>query len=247
MVDIFALVLPEKVAEEVVRKDVKLTYDPATDELVQIVMPFVTKTEVTTLTVDKGWITEASVEDVKLLPGVRRTMFRLQGGEWVAHEIVQDVQSGRAKFVLTTGDMVWWGKQGPTPSENPYWKLVYEDVLKRLPPPDNEMRAANLPRGAVVAVYDRSGNVIATNNKDVGTTIAKAAISSGANNDVSSAIDNRGDLWRFGNASLMGNSIFVASSSLVGSRPNSCTRLRELRISLLMVSIMWTGMRIVRA
>src|SRR2546430_10632156 len=29
MVDIFALVLPEKVAEEVVRKDVKLTYDPA--------------------------------------------------------------------------------------------------------------------------------------------------------------------------------------------------------------------------
>ena len=124
MVDIFALVLPEKVAEEVVRKDVKLTYDPATDELVQIVMPFETKSEVTTLTVDKGWITEASVEDVKLLPGVRRTMFRLQGGEWVAREIVQDVQSGRAKFILNTGDMVWWGKQGPTPSENPYWKLV---------------------------------------------------------------------------------------------------------------------------
>ena len=54
MVDIFGLVLPEKVAEEVVRKDVKLTYDPATDELVQIVMPFETKSEVTTLTVDKG-------------------------------------------------------------------------------------------------------------------------------------------------------------------------------------------------
>lgn len=152
MVDIFALVLPAKVAEEVVRKDVKLTYDPATDELVQIVMPFETKTEVTTLTVDKGWITEASVEDVKLLPGVRRTMFRLQGGEWVAHEIVQDVQRGRAKFVLNTGDMVWWGNQGPTPSENPYWKLVYEDVLKRLPPPDNEMRAADMPGRVFPAV-----------------------------------------------------------------------------------------------
>src|SRR6201989_2895647 len=129
MVDIFALVLPEKVAEEVVRKDVKLTYDPATDELVQIVMPFDTKSEVTTLTVDKGWITEASVEDVKLLPGLRRTMFRLQGGEWVAREIVQDVLNGRTKFILSTGDMVWWGRQGPTPSGNPYWKLVYEDVL----------------------------------------------------------------------------------------------------------------------
>lgn len=128
MVDMFELVLPEKVSEAIVNKYVKLTYDPATKELVQIVMPFMTRSEVTTLTVDKGWVTEASVEDVKLLPGVRRTMFRLQGGEWVAREVVKDVQKGRAKFVLNTGDMVWWGKQGGTPSENPYWKLVYEDV-----------------------------------------------------------------------------------------------------------------------
>jgi Calcineurin-like phosphoesterase len=145
LVGMFALVLPEKVAEEVVKRDVRLTYDPATSELIQIVMPFETKSEVTTLTVDKGWVTEASVEDVKLLPGVRRTMFRLQGGEWVAGKIVQDVQSGRAKFILNTGDMVWWGRQGSTPSENPYWKRVYEGVLNRLPPPDDQMRAAGLP------------------------------------------------------------------------------------------------------
>src|SRR5262249_18187749 len=152
MVDMFELVLPEKVSEEVVRRDVKLTYDPATDELVQIVMPFETKSEVTTLKLDKGWVTEASVEDVKLLPGVHRTMFRLHGGEWVAREIVKDVQSGRAKFILNTGDMVWWGKQGPTPSENPYWRLVYEDVLKQLPPPDEQMRAAGLPGRVFPAV-----------------------------------------------------------------------------------------------
>jgi Calcineurin-like phosphoesterase len=85
------------------------------------------------------------VEHVKLLPGVHRTMFRLQGGEWVAREIVKDVRSGRANFILNTGDMVWWGKQGPTPSENPYWRLVYEDVLKQLPAPDQQMRAAGLP------------------------------------------------------------------------------------------------------
>ena len=54
MVDMFELVLPEKVAEEIVRRDVKLTYDPSTDELVQIVMPFETKSEVSTLTLDKG-------------------------------------------------------------------------------------------------------------------------------------------------------------------------------------------------
>jgi hypothetical protein len=152
MVDMFELVLPEKVAEEVVRRDVRLTYDPATNELVQIVMPFETKSEVTTLKVDKGWVTEASVEDVKLLPGVHRTMFRLHGGEWVAREIVKDVQRGRARFILNTGDMVWWGKQGSAPSQNPYWKLVYEDVLKQLPAPDDEMRAANLPGRVFPAV-----------------------------------------------------------------------------------------------
>jgi hypothetical protein len=79
MVDMFSLVLPEKVSQEMVNKYVKLTYDPSNNELVQIVMPFMTASEVTTLTLDKGWVTEASVEDVKLMPGVRHTMFRLQG------------------------------------------------------------------------------------------------------------------------------------------------------------------------
>ena len=97
MVDMFELVLPAKVSQAVVDKHVKLTYDPATKELVQIVMPFDTASEVTTLTLDKGWVTEASVEDVKLLPGVRRTMFRLQGGDWVAREIVKDVQERSGK------------------------------------------------------------------------------------------------------------------------------------------------------
>ena len=152
MVDMFELVLPEKVAAEVVKKDVKLIYDPATKELAQVIMPFMTHSEVTYMTVDKGWVTEAAVEDVKLLPGVRRTMFRLHGGEWVAHGVVNDVQRGRAKFILNTGDMVWWGRQGAKPSENPYWKLVYEDVLKQLPPPDEQMRAAGLPGRVFPAV-----------------------------------------------------------------------------------------------
>jgi hypothetical protein len=152
MVDMFELVLPSKVAAAVVQKHVKLTYDPATKELVQIVMPFDTASEVTTLTLDKGWVTEASVEDVKLLPGVHRVMFRLQGGDWVAREIVKDVKDGRAKFVLNTGDMVWWGKQGLKPSDNPYWKLVNEDVLKQMPAPDREMRDAGLPGRVFPAV-----------------------------------------------------------------------------------------------
>ncbi len=152
MVDMFELVLPAKVAPEVVAKDVKLIYDPSTKELVEMVMPFMTASEVTTLKFDKGWVTEASVEDVKLLPGVSRTMFQLEGGDWVAREVVANVKSGRAQFIVNTGDLVWWGRQGGKPSDNPYWKLVNEDVLKQLPKPDREMEKAGLPGRVFPAV-----------------------------------------------------------------------------------------------
>jgi hypothetical protein len=152
MVSMFDLVLPEKYSEEVVKKDVKLIYDPATHELAEMVMPFMTRSEITYLTFDKGWVTEASVEDVKLLPGVRRTMFRLPGGEWVAHEVVNDIKGGKAKFIVNGGDLVWWGQQGDKPSDNPYWTLVNEALLKQLPPPDAEMRAAGLPGRVFPAV-----------------------------------------------------------------------------------------------
>jgi len=142
--EMFGLVLPEKVAEEVVKRDVKMIFDPHTKDLVQVVMPFMTKTEVMTLSVDQGWVTQAVVEDVKLLPGVHREMFQLQGGDWVAREIVQHVQAGRARFVINSGDVVWWGNQGHLISDSPYWKRVNDTMLKLLPPPDDEMRAAGL-------------------------------------------------------------------------------------------------------
>src|SRR5262245_23439233 len=163
VVNMFELVMPEKVAEGVVKKDCKFIYDPATHELVEMVMPFMTRSEVMYLTLDKGWVTEAAVEDVKLLPGVRRTMFRLHGGDWVAREVVEDVKSGRAKFILNTGDMVWWGRQGAKPSDNPYWKLVHDEVLKQLPPPDEQMLSAGLPGRVFTAI----GNHEVWNDSDV--------------------------------------------------------------------------------
>src|SRR6476660_7329737 len=143
-VEMFGLAMPERVAEAVVKKDVKTTFDPVTKELIKAVMPFESNTEVMTLTIDKGWVTEASVEHTKLLPGVHRTMFRLKGGDWVASEIVKDVQSGRAKFVVNSGDVVWWGNQGLTVNDSPYWKRVNDTQLKPLPAPDHKMRAAGL-------------------------------------------------------------------------------------------------------
>lgn len=144
MVEMFNLVMPEKVAEEVVRKNVKLTYDKATGELAQIDMPFLTSSQHMKLTVDKGWVTEASVEDTKLLPGVHRTIFRLGGGEWVAREMVRDVQAGRARFLVSTGDIIWWGRQGFTFQDSPFWMRVNETLLSKLPAPDAEMKASGL-------------------------------------------------------------------------------------------------------
>src|SRR5450755_848153 len=144
MVELFSLVMPEKVSEEVVNKYVKLTYDSSTKELIQLVMPFATTSEVATMRIDKGWVTYASVEDTKLLPGVSTPMFRLEGGDWVTREIVRDVKNGRAKFIVNTGDMVWWGNQAGKPSDNPYWKLVNEEVLNQLPKPDKQLRDAGL-------------------------------------------------------------------------------------------------------
>jgi hypothetical protein len=144
MVELFSLVVPEKVSEEVVNKYVKLIYDSASKELVQLVMPFATASEVATMRIDKGWVTYAAVEDTKLLPGVSTPMFRLEGGDWVAREVVRSINSGRAKFIVNTGDMVWWGRQADKPSDNPYWGLVNEDLIKQLPKPDKQLLDAGL-------------------------------------------------------------------------------------------------------
>jgi hypothetical protein len=59
-VEMFGLVMPERVAEEVVRRDIKMIFDPVTNDLVEVIMPFMSKTEVMTLSIDQGWVTRAT-------------------------------------------------------------------------------------------------------------------------------------------------------------------------------------------
>lgn len=47
-VEMFGPVMPVKVAEEVVKRDVKMIFDPVTKELIKVIMPFESKTEVMT-------------------------------------------------------------------------------------------------------------------------------------------------------------------------------------------------------
>ena len=46
--------------------------------------------------------------------------------------------------MVNSGDVVWWGNQGLSVDDSPYWKRVNDTMLKQLPPPDDEMRAAGL-------------------------------------------------------------------------------------------------------
>src|ERR1700745_1373437 len=50
-VEMFGLAMPEKVAEAVVKRDVKMIFDPVTNELREVVMPFMSRSEVMTLSV----------------------------------------------------------------------------------------------------------------------------------------------------------------------------------------------------
>src|ERR1700710_2451445 len=59
-VEMWGLEMPEKVAEAVVAKDMKMIFDPLTKELIKVVMPFATKSEVMTVTIDEGWGSEGS-------------------------------------------------------------------------------------------------------------------------------------------------------------------------------------------
>jgi two-component sensor histidine kinase len=90
---------------------------------------------------------------------------------------------------------------------------------------DYMIGAANLPQGAVAAVYDTRGKLIATNNPTVGRAIAaQAAMGAGiqrtGRDQTGSVTDADGTSWRYGNAALIGNTIFVAfamqSSDLFG-------------------------------
>jgi two-component sensor histidine kinase len=107
---------------------------------------------------------------------------------------------------------------------------------------DYMMRSSDLPKGAVVAVYDRSGKLIASNSKDVGAIIARAAVQNGQGpREIASVIDSRGDLWRYGNAALIGNSIFVAFA-MGESRLFSPTYLHvglDFALPILMIGFAW--------
>jgi hypothetical protein len=144
LVECFSIILAERIAEAIVQKDVKLSFDSKTGALTGVEMPFITRSEVARLTFHEGWVTEATVEDIKLAPGVRTVMYRNYGGDWVGHSVAREMKTGVPKFVVNTGDVVWWGAQGRTVRDSPYWKRMNTLLFSHLPPPDAALKAAGL-------------------------------------------------------------------------------------------------------
>jgi hypothetical protein len=71
-------------------------------------------------------------------------MYRNYGGDWAAKGVAREMKTGVPKFVVNTGDVVWWGAQGRTVQDSPYWQRVNNLLSKHLPSPDAQMKAAGL-------------------------------------------------------------------------------------------------------
>ena len=75
------------------------------------------------------------------------------------------------------------------------------------------LKARNVPTGAVVSLFDKSGIVIASTDIGVAKAIfTKAAANPGVQDRLRSASDAKGDTWSYVTTPLIGNSVFVGYS-----------------------------------
>ena len=76
---------------------------------------------------------------------------------------------------------------------------------------DYLLREHPAPDGAVIAVFDRNGVLLATNNAKVAPAFATAALKAGVPDGASlGTSDAAGNAWHFGVAALTGKNLFVA-------------------------------------
>ncbi len=105
---------------------------------------------------------------------------------------------------------------------------------------DRLLRAQNLPKGAVVAVFDRKGIIIAANRPDVAGKIFSSAPGD-LKGGIRSALDSGGARWTFTTAPMVGNSVFVGfaerQARLFG--PTYLRALLDFLLPILMIGVAW--------
>jgi two-component sensor histidine kinase len=107
---------------------------------------------------------------------------------------------------------------------------------------DFMVRAQGLPKGAVVFIYDRDGNVLATNDMAVAKELLPAAKEYAGRPDIQSASAG-GSSWTFASSTLRGSVISVAfamrESRLFG--PTYLHVGTDFLMPILMISLAWAG------
>ena len=106
------------------------------------------------------------------------------------------------------------------------------------------LEVRDLPKGAVVAVFDRSGQIIATNNGKVARSIfSRVPTVQTLRGGVEKRDDSKGNSWAFAAAPLRGNNIFVGFA-MRESRLFAPTYLNvttDLLLPILMIALAWAA------
>jgi two-component sensor histidine kinase len=108
---------------------------------------------------------------------------------------------------------------------------------------DFMVRGHDLPRDAVVFIYDDAGHVLASNNSRVATALLGTGRSLGEADNLRSTYDGRGRSWTYASAPLRGSAIAVAFA-MPESRLFGPTYLHvgaDFLMPILMIGLAWAG------
>lgn len=117
-------------------RDFKFTYDPDTGALTRI------EGRGSVLVYKEGWPVYYRITQGSEVIGIMHDT----GRKWVWNRIAAEINRGAsgkgALFLVHGGDFIVDGSMGKTLDENPYWQLIQDEILSRLPPPS---KALGLP------------------------------------------------------------------------------------------------------
>ncbi len=104
------------------------------------------------------------------------------------------------------------------------------------------LKKRNLPQGAVIALFDRNGTVMATTDKPVARTIfAHASPNPGAQDRLEAGNDTKGSGWTYVTTPLIGNSVFVGYA-MPENKLFGTTRLHvgtDFALPIVMIALAW--------
>lgn len=106
------------------------------------------------------------------------------------------------------------------------------------------LRARNLPNGAVVALFDRGGSIIASNNLPVaGTVFSRIPKASTLRGGLESRSDANGNSWTFAAAPLVGDNVFVGFAMREARLfiPTYVRVSADFLLPIVMIGLAWAG------